>query len=133
MSDDADNRREFTRVRIHVEVEVSSDDRATISGTVEDLSLNGAYVPCTGRLPVGTSCKVELMLDGRDIRLTAEAEVSREDERGIAVEFKGIPLDDLEHLRNLIRYNADDPNQVEEEFDSHIGLKRRESEDGDAS
>ena len=129
MSDDAENRREFTRVRIHVEVEVSTDDRATISGTVEDLSLNGAYVPCTGRLPVGTECKVELILDGRDIRLTAAAEVSREDERGIAVEFKGIPLDDLEHLRNLIRYNADDPNQVEEEFDAHIGLKRRETED----
>ena len=132
MSDDADNRREFTRVRIHVEVEVSADDRATISGTVEDLSLNGAYVPCTGRLPVGTACKVELMLDGRDIRLSAEAQVSREDDRGIAVEFKGIPLDDLEHLRNLIRYNADDPNQVEEEFESHIGLKRREAEDGDS-
>ena len=129
MSDDAENRREFTRVRIHVEVEVSTEDRATISGTVEDLSLNGAYVPCTGRLPVGTECKVELILDGRDIRLSAAAEVSREDERGIAVEFKGIPLDDLEHLRNLIRYNADDPNQVEEEFDSHIGLKRRETED----
>ena len=128
MSDGTENKREFTRVRINVEVEVSSDDRASISGKVEDLSLNGAFVPCTGRLPVGTNCKVELILDGQDIRLMAEAVVSREDERGIAVEFKGIPLDDLEHLRNLIRYNADDPNQVEEEFDSHIGLKRRESE-----
>ena len=28
-------------------------------------------------------------------------------------------------LRNLIRFNADDPNAVEEEFDSHIGLKPR--------
>ena len=128
MSGETENKREFTRCRIHVEVEVSTDDRASISGKVEDLSLNGAYVPCTGRLPVGTNCKVELILDGQNIRLIAEAVVSREDERGIAVEFRGIPLDDLEHLRNLIRYNADDPNLVEEEFDSHIGLKPRGTE-----
>jgi hypothetical protein len=76
MSGETENKREFTRVRIHVEVEVSTDDRASISGKVEDLSLNGAYVPCTGRLPVGTQCKVELILDGQNIRLIAEAVVT---------------------------------------------------------
>ena len=34
-----------------------------------------------------------------------------------------------EHLRNLIRFNADDPNAVEDEFDSHIGLKPRGDEE----
>ena len=47
----------------------------------------------------------------------------------MAVEFTGVPLDDLEHLRNLIRFNADDPNAVQEEFDAHVGLKPKTTED----
>ena len=50
------------------------------------------------------------------------------DDDGMAIEFTGVPLDDLEHLRNLIRFNAEDPNAVEDEFDSHIGLKPRDPE-----
>ena len=41
----ADERREFTRVRINLEVEVNSDDKTSISGVAQDLSLNGCYFP----------------------------------------------------------------------------------------
>ena len=63
-----------------------------------------------------------------DIRLEVTGKVSRVDDDGMAIEFTGVPLDDLEHLRNLIRFNAEDPNAVEDEFDSHIGLKPRDPE-----
>lgn len=126
MSDDGDNRREFTRVLIQLDAEVSADDKATISGVAKDLSLNGVYIPCTGMLPIGTECKIGIFLDGRDIRLDVIGKVTRQNDDGMAIEFTGVPLDDLEHLRNLIRFNAENPNQVEEEFDSHIGLKARD-------
>ena len=32
-------------------------------------------------------------------------------------------LDSLEHLRNLIRYNSHNPNEVEQEFRTHLGLE----------
>ena len=129
MSADGENRREFTRVRIQLDAEVDVNDKATITGVAKDLSLNGVYIPCTGMLPIGTECKIGLFLDGRDIRLDVIGKVTRQNEDGMAIEFTGVPLDDLEHLRNLIRFNADDPNTVEEEFDSHIGLKPREPEE----
>ena len=119
----ADERREFTRVRINLEVEVNSDDKTSISGVAQDLSLNGCYFPCTGRLPEGTPCKIEVFLDNREIKIEVHGKVSRVTGDGMAVEFTGVPLDDLEHLRNLIRFNADDPNAVQEEFDAHVGLK----------
>ena len=65
----ADERREFTRVRINLEVEVNSDDKTSISGVAQDLSLNGCYFPCTGRLPEGTPCKIEVFLDNREIKI----------------------------------------------------------------
>ena len=129
MSDNGENRREFTRVRIQLDAEISADDKASINGVAKDLSLNGVYIPCTGTLPIDTECSIGLFLDGRDIRLEVTGKVTRQDEDGMAIEFTGVPLDDLEHLRNLIRFNAEDPNAVEEEFDSHIGLKPRDPEE----
>ena len=129
MSDNGENRREFTRVRIQLDAEISADDKASIGGVAQDLSLNGVYIPSTGKLPIGTECTIALFLDGRDIRLEVLGKVTRQNDDGMAIEFTGVPLDDLEHLRNLIRFNADDPNAVEDEFDSHIGLKPRGDED----
>ena len=129
MSDNGENRREFTRVRIQLDAEISADDKASIGGVAQDLSLNGVYIPSTGKLPIGTECTIALFLDGRDIRLEVLGKVTRQNDDGMAIEFTGVPLDDLEHLRNLIRFNADDPNAVEDEFDSHIGLKPRDDED----
>jgi hypothetical protein len=128
MSDNGENRREFTRVRIQLDAEISADDKASINGVAEDLSLNGVYIPSSGKLPIGTECTIALFLDGRDVRLEVLGKVTRQNDGGMAIEFTGVPLDDLEHLRNLIRFNADDPNAVEEEFDSHIGLKPRDEE-----
>jgi hypothetical protein len=128
MSDNGENRREFTRVRIQLDAEISADDKASINGVAEDLSLNGVYIPSSGKLPIGTECTIALFLDGRDVRLEVMGKVTRQNDGGMAIEFTGVPLDDLEHLRNLIRFNADDPNAVEEEFDSHIGLKPRDEE-----
>ena len=69
MSDNGENRREFTRVRIQLDAEISSDDKASINGVAQDLSLNGVFIPSTGKLPLGTECTIALFLDGRDIRL----------------------------------------------------------------
>ena len=36
MSDNGENRREFTRVRIQLDAEISSDDKASINGVAKD-------------------------------------------------------------------------------------------------
>jgi len=44
---------------------------------------------------------------------------------GIAIHFRELlGLDSYEHLRNLILHNAVDPDQAEQEFESHIGLRK---------
>ena len=98
MSDNGENRREFTRVRIQLDAEISSDDKASINGVAKDLSLNGVYIPSSGKLPIGTECTIALFLDGRDIRLEVTGKISRVNDDGMALEFTGVPLDDLEHL-----------------------------------
>ena len=125
MSND-ENRRKFTRVLVNLELQVNSEDKTSISGVAENLSLNGVYVGCTGKLPIGTNCKVQLKLNESEIQLEITGQVSRDTKTGLGIEFTGVPLDDLEHLRNLIRYNTGNISTVEQEFDSHIGLKPKD-------
>ena len=129
LPDDPSNRREFTRVNARIDVGIYPDDRTTIIGVARDLSLSGVFIPCTGRIPHGTSCEVRLFMAGREneeMQLSLQGKVSRVDDSGIGMQFTGVPLDGLEHLRNLIRFNAADADTVESEFDEHLGLEHKE-------
>ena len=123
------NRREFTRARTGVTAEVCADGGAPIVSRTTDVSLKGLYLACNRGLPVGSRCRVVLFLDGGEggVQIEASGTVARADEGGIGIELTAVDLESLEHLRNLVRYNADDVGRVEAEFEGHLGLKRRDS------
>jgi hypothetical protein len=124
------NRREFTRVPVQVEVEVTSEKPPTVSGQATDVSLKGRYLVCDNPLPLGSDCRVALLLGGREnsLRIEVCGKIARVDDAGMGLEITEIMgLDSFEHLRNLVLYNSTtDTGQVEGEFDSHVGLKRRD-------
>jgi hypothetical protein len=124
----APDRREFTRVRAHVEAQVSSDSPVLIAGDARDISLNGVYVLCKERLPTGTPCRVFLFLGDPQEQLVirANGKIARADETGMGIELTGIPVDSFDHLRNLVLYNSGkEIEQVEREFKSHTGIRKR--------
>jgi hypothetical protein len=41
----------------------------------------------------------------------------------VSLKFMTIAAEDLFHLQNIIRYNAKDPDAVEEEISAHPGLR----------
>ena len=125
MASDAD-KREFTRVEVHVEVEAAAGPQRIVSGRVRNVSLNGVFMVCAEKLPAGEPCSVALILAGRDepLRIEADGRVARIDDDGVAIEFTQVAPDDLGHLRNLVLYNAGQPDEVEEEFARHFGLKQ---------
>jgi hypothetical protein len=123
------NQREFTRVRTSIPVDCVCADGSPHSGSTKDVSLNGCFIPSDSPPAEGTTCTATLYIDGRDgvIRVGANAEVISHRQGGFALHFHELlELDSYEHLRNLVLYNAEDPNQAECEFDSHLGLKRIE-------
>ncbi len=121
------NQREFTRVRTAVPLDCVFADGRTQSGTTTDLSLNGCYISEGEVPPEGAPCTVVLHLDGRGgaIQVRAHALVVHSRSAGFALHFlELVELESYEHLRNLVRYNATDPDQADLEFDSHLGLRR---------
>ncbi len=127
MSDSRD-RREFLRVPFRVEVTLTGDHTTVVSADVRDVSLNGLYAACSGRLPPGSRCDVLLVLGGpgSEVRLSMRGRVARADRAGLGIEFTAMGLDTYYHLRNLVLFNSDDRARVEQEFKAHLGLLPRD-------
>lgn len=124
---DRANRREFSRVMTTVQVDLWASDRHVLSQRTRDISLKGLYVYCRQGWPAGTRCELVLRLgDGPcSLPVQAQARVKRSDKQGMAIEIVRLTSEGYTHLKQLLLYNAENPDQVQEEFDSHVGLRRR--------
>ena len=123
------NQREFTRILIELEVQVTPTQQPTVSYQVKDVSMKGLYLLCEQPLPMGTECRVTLLLGAKErpVRIEVSGKVVRVDTDGMGVEITEIVgVESLTHLRNLVLYNSPDTDQVEQEFHDHLGIKRRE-------
>ncbi|MDP2877171.1 MAG: PilZ domain-containing protein [Holophaga sp.] len=120
------NQREFTRVPINVRAEVKGGGFVITSSTTRSLSLKGMFVACTEQVPVGTECEITLFLGDGDIQIQTEGPVVHCYPDGIALQFTRIlGIESFEHLRNLVLYNAPDPDAVENEFNTSTGIHRK--------
>ncbi|MCS6969506.1 MAG: PilZ domain-containing protein [Planctomycetota bacterium] len=121
------NQREFSRVRRAVPVDCRLSDGRVLSGSTRDLSLNGCFAAGLAGLPIGTPCQAVLYLDGRGgaLQVEAHAVVVRQAAEGCALHFQElVEVESYERLRQYIHWHADDPDQVDAEFESHLGLRR---------
>ncbi len=112
-----DERRRRTRVVFTTEVELASGDLTVKSTRSRDVSMTGIFIYTDQHLEPGAACQITIRLLGAssDLRLTAEGRVVRVTDDGLAVEFTSLDLDSYVHLRNLIVYNAEDPDGILEE------------------
>ncbi len=120
------NARDFTRVDAPIQAILAAGAQR-ISGTIQDISMNGARIGCDTPLPLGTLCPVTIMLDGgrETIRLEIEAEVVRSEPGSMALSFCHVEADSLRHLQHLVQYNAaDNADAVEKELEASIGVRR---------
>lgn len=99
--------REFRRLPIRLEVQVSDGRRTLVSGKTRDVSREGLYVFVDTPLPRGSECQVVLLVSGpkSQLRVEVSGKVVRTDDHGMAIDFTEVDLDSLFHLRNLIQYN----------------------------
>ncbi|MBI4913454.1 MAG: PilZ domain-containing protein [Acidobacteria bacterium] len=124
--DQAPNQREFTRVHLQVQTEVSALGRVIHSSLSQDLSMKGMLVRTDERLPAGTPCIVRLTLGEGLPEIRAEGTVVRDYEDGFAIQFTCLlGVESYEHLRNLVLYNAVDTERIEQEFHDHLGIRKK--------
>lgn len=120
------NRREFTRARVRgLEATLYTDEHGRRDGEADDVSLGGVHIRLEGGPPVGTPCRLYLRLDGGRIGVSLHGAgvVARRDEHGVGVRLDSVDEDAFAHLRRLVLLNAQDPEQIEDETERHLGVR----------
>jgi hypothetical protein len=120
-------KREFTRVPISFQVDVLVGGRRLTGCVVRDLSMKGMLVVTGERFPPGTPCEAVINLVEGAVEIRTSGVVAATHPLGFGMEFSTIDgLESYIHLRNLVLFNAPDVERVEEELQSHSGIKRKE-------
>lgn len=111
----ADNRRR-ERIQAGFEASLVVEGMIVPAKTI-DLSLKGILLDSAKDYPEGTPCVVRLHL-GAALRLSMDGVVARRGPRGLGVDFTAMDEDSFQHLLEIIRHNAPDPDAVERELSS---------------
>lgn len=127
MTTDFTNQREFTRVLVAARTLIKTGDATLSASQTHSLSMKGMSIQSAERLPVGTECEITIVLVEGEAEIQVLGTVVAHLADGMAFLFtKILGLESFEHLRNLVFYNAQDVEQVETEFTSHTGIKKRD-------
>ena len=111
-------RRKNTRVPFQAIADVVFGSKRYDQCATANLSVKGISVlGVTGHV-VGEACDVFLALSGStsQLKLTMKGKVVREEADRVALHFTEIDLDSFYHLKNIIYYNSEDPDTIEQEL-----------------
>jgi hypothetical protein len=112
-------RRKNTRVAFQTTTDLSFANKNYRQCETENLSLKGMSVKGITGHASGETCDVSLALSGSSSKLVLEmkGEIVRVEKNAIALHFTDIDLDSFYHLKNIVYYNADDPDKIASEVD----------------
>ena len=108
-------RRRKMRVGFHTQIMLEAGDaKIRTEGNSKDLSLSVIFVNTDEKISVDTPCKVEVALSGTVelVVLQMNGRIVRNDVSGIGITFDSMDLDSYTHLKNIVRHNADNPDDV---------------------
>lgn len=101
MSDPANNRRNHSRLKMRVPVEIYTEGSSSpLRGATSDLSLSGCYIESIFPLPVGTALELKLQLEGTLLVLATVA--TSDPQVGNGIQFSKMLPEDVEELRAFL-------------------------------
>ncbi len=118
---DKDERRRNTRVQFRTSADVTFGEKTYPDCETSDLSINGVFISGLDEHKPGEKCTLVLRLHGGDtsLKIEVKGEATRLTAKGIAIHFSEMDLDSFQHLRNIVYYNADNPDKVSDEYLDH--------------
>lgn len=125
--DAAKNRRKHSRLRLQLSAFLRLPDGREIRGQTRNMSFGGAALTLDETFPGALDDRVTfgLILDQGDPPVIASivGNVRRLPEPfQVCVQYVTTDLESYDHIRNIMLFNADNPDQLLEELTTHPGL-----------
>jgi hypothetical protein len=115
MPETEQNRRSKIRVDFQTRIVVTIPASGiTLEGDSSNLSVKGILIKTDEKIPMNTPCGVKIYLSGTAVPLclAVEGKVVRIEPTGIAIAFHSMDIDSYAELRNIVRYNSQEPDDV---------------------
>lgn len=111
-------RRKNVRVAFQTTVSLRFADGEYAHCQTRDLSLKGIFIPGIVDREPGEKCHVAIFLSGAssELKINMTGDVVRKTEDGIGIHFDEMDIDSFFHLKNIVYYNSDHPDQIAEPY-----------------
>jgi hypothetical protein len=109
------NRRRRSRVATHFTVSFTPLNRPPVTLVTRNISLKGLLAEPDSTLAAGDTGLLRISL-GAGASIEIECRVIRNAASGAALDFLPMDADSFFHLRNLVRYNAEDADDIDAEL-----------------
>ncbi len=115
-------KRRFTRIIFDVPAELVFSGIVYKIDKLINLSVGGCQIDVDGDFAVGSTCDIDISLGAEKTVVQIKGEIIRVINKEVSLRFTSISPESLHHLQNIIKYNAVDPEMIEEELLDHPGL-----------
>ena len=117
-------KRRFTRFPYGMKAELRVKDSLYKVEEIKNLSIGGCLLDISEKLEPETPCSLNIILKltGDEPTVRIEGVIVRNERKAVAVKFTRIDPKSLYHLQKIARYNAPDPDRIEQEIKDHPGI-----------
>ncbi len=116
------NRRRFTRLSLQKNAVLKFDDTQRQVKKIINLSVGGCLLYIDGPLDTGKECTLVIQLHHMAPHLEVSGKIIRSDEKETTLHFTAVSPENLKHLHNIVRYNSENPEIIDDEIKKHPGL-----------
>ncbi len=116
-------KRRFTRVLFDVPAQLDIAGKVFSIDQLVNLSVGGCLIEIEVEAKAGDVCQINIPLSSDESNVRVEGEIIRVKNGEVSVKFKSIDLESLHHLQNIIKFNASDPDTIEDEIAGSPGIK----------
>lgn len=110
-----DNNRRRSRVSTNVVATFLQNGTTKFPLVTQNISLKGMLAKPRPGIITGESGVIRIDLSA-DANIEIECRIIRSDKTGVAIDFMPMDEESFFHLRNLVRYNAPDADQIDDEL-----------------
>lgn len=118
-------KRRFSRIALNMPATLTIGEDIYALRAIDNLSVGGCSLEIIMAAQPGSECRLWIPLDctNPDMGIGVTGAIIRCDEKTVGIRFDSITPESLFHLHNLIRYNAPDPDLIDQEIVRRPGLK----------
>lgn len=117
-----EEKRRFSRIVFDVAARLTVGDKTYDLDRMTNLSVGGCLLSINDGFELGQECVVKILLVRMEPGVEVHGKIVRVSESEVSIQFTAVSPENLKHLQNIIRYNAEDPELIDEELSRRSGL-----------